>query len=725
MGTLERIRKTSPFIIGAVAVLLVLYFVVSDSNIARTLVGGNKDPKSIILGEINGLEVKYLEYEKKVEDESKDKGPDERMGIHYQVWKDYVEDYLLLSEAKKAGIIISDKVVLDSLTNNPPREIAQPFYDSSGNFEKEQYRQFIENTQEYIEEQLARNPRFSEQEKIKIVEDYTKFMENLKKEIRRHYVSESVKTLVNTSGSFVSPLFLREQFIAQNSTADLSYIYIDANQIPDSLVTVTNDEIKEYYNKYKHLYIQKPQRKIKYTMDPIQPSHQDSLDVYRALDTLRIKLQNTTTPEEKYEVFQSLLKKYKGTKNNYTMHKDIDQSIVKFIDSLKDKEVGGPYDLYGTTYFISVDGRRNDSNQVVKASHILFRYEKNDPLAEDSARSEALKVLEKIKAGEDFGTLAATYSADPSAQQNQGDIGYFGKKDPIDSIFKEACFKAKQGEVIGPIKTQFGWHLIKVTEKQTLEVAYSEIKLKPEVSKATKLALRDSAYNFQKLASSNEIFDSLAKRMGKIPRESRFFGKNDPTIGSQYLTALIFDSKVGTVLEPFLINNNWIVIKITEARESGLVSFDDMKDVIKRKLIIQKKLDALLTKASEVFDKAYNLSDLTKYSEIDPVYQVKSQTDFKINGPDYIFAQTVFQLPEKSLNGPVRGERAYYIVQINSKNIPDENTINSMLPNFLITFSQQAQSNAYWNWFNALKDNSDIEDYRFKYYRVVDNKPPF
>lgn len=725
MGTLERIRKTSPFIIGAVAVLLVLYFVVSDSNIARTLVGGNKDPKSIILGEINGLEVKYLEYEKKVEDESKDKGPDERMGIHYQVWKDYVEDYLLLSEAKNAGILISDKVVFDSLTNNPPREIAEPFYDSSRNFDKEQYQRFIENTQEYIEEQLARNPRFSEQEKIKIVEDYTKFMDNLKKEIRRHYISESVKTLVNTSGSFVSPLFLREQFIAQNSTADLSYIYIDANQIPDSLVTVTEDEIKEYYNKYKHLYIQKPQRKIKYTMDPIQPSHQDSLDVYRALDTLRIKLQNVTTPEEKYEVFQSLLKKYKGTKNNYTMHKDIDQSIVKFIDSLKDKEVGGPYDLYGTTYFISVDGRRNDSNQVVKASHILFRYEKSDPVAEDSARSEALKVLEKIKAGEDFGTLAATYSADPSAQQNQGDIGYFGKKDPIDSIFKEACFKAKQGEVVGPIKTQFGWHIIKVTEKQTLEVAYSEIKLKPEVSKATKSALRDSAYYFQKLASSGEIFDSLAKRFGKIPRESRFFGKNDPTIGSQYLTALIFDSKVGTVLEPFLINNNWIVIKVTEARESGLVSFEDMKDVIKRKLIIQKKLDALQTKASEIFDKAYNLNDLTKYSEIDPVYQVKSQTDFKINGPDYVFAQTVFQLPEKSLSGPVRGERAYYVVQINSKNIPDENTINSMLPNFLITFSQQAQSNAYWNWFNALKDNSDIEDYRFKYYRVVDNKPPF
>lgn len=87
----------------------------------------------------------------------------------------------------------------------------------------------------------------------------------------------------------------------------------------------------------------------------------------------------------------------------------------------------------------------------VKVSHILVKTE-----------SEAKQILQKIAAGDDFAKLAKMFSQCPSGNQG-GDLGYFGKGQMV-KPFEDACFKAKAGDVVGPVKTQFGWHVIKVTD---------------------------------------------------------------------------------------------------------------------------------------------------------------------------------------------------------------------------------------------------------------------
>ena len=87
----------------------------------------------------------------------------------------------------------------------------------------------------------------------------------------------------------------------------------------------------------------------------------------------------------------------------------------------------------------------------VKASHILVKTE-----------AEAKEIMQKIKAGDDFAKLAKLYSQCPSGNAG-GDLGYFGKGQMV-KPFEEACFKANAGDVLGPVKPQFGWHLIKVTD---------------------------------------------------------------------------------------------------------------------------------------------------------------------------------------------------------------------------------------------------------------------
>ncbi len=87
----------------------------------------------------------------------------------------------------------------------------------------------------------------------------------------------------------------------------------------------------------------------------------------------------------------------------------------------------------------------------VKASHILVKTE-----------AEAKQIMQKISAGDDFAKLAKLFSQCPSGKAG-GDLGYFGKGQMV-KPFEDACFKAKAGDVLGPVKTQFGWHVIKVTD---------------------------------------------------------------------------------------------------------------------------------------------------------------------------------------------------------------------------------------------------------------------
>lgn len=89
----------------------------------------------------------------------------------------------------------------------------------------------------------------------------------------------------------------------------------------------------------------------------------------------------------------------------------------------------------------------------IRASHILV---------EEEAKAEDLK--SRIESGEDFAEVAKQNSKCPSGTRG-GDLGWFGKGQMV-APFEQACFSADENQVAGPVKTQFGWHLIKVTGKE-------------------------------------------------------------------------------------------------------------------------------------------------------------------------------------------------------------------------------------------------------------------
>ena len=141
----------------------------------------------------------------------------------------------------------------------------------------------------------------------------------------------------------------------------------------------------------------------------------------------------------------------------------------------------------------------------VKASHILIKVNADAPQEEkDKARKKIESVQEKAKKGEDFATLAKTYSEGPSGP-NGGDLGYFRRGQMV-KPFEEAAFNLNPNETSDIVETQFGYHLIKVVDKKPAQtVAYADVKEQlSEHLKKQRIDSEASAY-IQNLRSGAKI----------------------------------------------------------------------------------------------------------------------------------------------------------------------------------------------------------------------------
>lgn len=141
-----------------------------------------------------------------------------------------------------------------------------------------------------------------------------------------------------------------------------------------------------------------------------------------------------------------------------------------------ERGVGGKLTDATARKYYEANKRRFSTDQV-HVQHILT-----------SDEMQARELLKKAKeAGADFQELAEKHSKDPSAKNNRGDIGPINRDSPFVQEFKDAAFDGKKGEIIGPVKTAFGFHLIRIVDKKLgrpLEYDEVELKVKGELREA-------------------------------------------------------------------------------------------------------------------------------------------------------------------------------------------------------------------------------------------------
>jgi len=141
------------------------------------------------------------------------------------------------------------------------------------------------------------------------------------------------------------------------------------------------------------------------------------------------------------------------------------------------------------------------TEQEVHARHILVRAPAGDEKADKAAKAKIEAVIARLNKGEDFAKLAKEVTEDPSGKANGGDLGYFTKQQMVPE-FSEVAFKLDKGQISAPVKTQFGWHVIKVEDKRVKPPPKFE-EVKPQIEQF--VVRKAQAELVQKLRTENKI----------------------------------------------------------------------------------------------------------------------------------------------------------------------------------------------------------------------------
>ncbi len=716
-------RHISPYLLGFILLCFVGFMVMADMGVEN--MGRGSVSEGDPIGKVNGEEISYKDFETRVKEQleyqqqqAAQTGQEvDDAAIRQAIWDQMVEEAILRQSAKKAGVTVTNEELQDVMLENPPDYLKKQFTDpQTQQFDKRRYLEIVTNPDKI---RTLIDPR-SGVDANKAVNDFKKYLLRVQDAILQQRMSEAIRSIAATAGGISSPTYLQQQFVSENSTADVNFVLYDINKVDDKLVTVSDAEIQSYYNANKELYKQKNVRKIKYVTFPLEPSKIDSNIATKKVNTIRMELENAATPEQKSAVFSKYFDQYGGKTNDFTLVGKVDPQKLPYIAKLQPNEVTGPVTLSTGTYFFRMDERRSGEQEVVSASHILINFGNN----KDSAKAEANKLLARVKKGEDFGLLASQYSQDKGSAAQMGDLGFFGKGQMV-KPFEEAAFAAAPGSIVGPVESEFGYHIIKVKEKQSDEVKFSEIESVLNVTTATKNALYRDAFNFKSQVESGKQFDTLARLLKKNPVETVFFENNAPILGSRAITDFAFDNSVGTVSTPMELKYYGVVIaQVSGARQPGIKPLEDMKEEIKSRLMRIKKLDMLKSKAQEVYNKAQGFDILARVGEIDPTLEVRTAANTKNNGQvqgvgsDFAFTSAAFTAPVGKIHGPVRGERGYYIMQVTNRTMADANRAKAEYPTLFMQARNSAQSSAYTQWYTAVKERADIEDYRSKFYKA-------
>lgn len=724
MGTLTNFRKISPYALALFVIVFVGFMVLSDIDVG-SLVNQGQTLQTAEIGVVNGEKILYKDYDdrlqKQIEQErTQSQNPEaepDYVRLHQQIWNQMVDNILINQEAEKMGIKVTPEEVRDELIENPPDYLKRSFTDSAGKFLKDVYLELITRPESYVK-YLGDPTKISQQEKDEAVNRLRKDLMEIEDYIVKQKIYNNVQRNISLVNSFVSPNYVTKKQVLENSLIDLKIIAFRPADLPKEEIKIDDAEIKKYYDDHKKYYEQKEQAKIKYVIFPIQPSHEDSARAQRKLFEIQLALSNATTTEARDSVFEVKFSEYGGETVDFTPVNQIDAQVLNVFKGLPNRSVIGPFDQGDKTIFYRLEERRQGSNTVAKASHILIKINDN----KDSALAIANNILKQAKGGKDFAELASTNSQDPGSAMNGGDLGYFGTGQMV-APFEAAVFGAKIGEIVGPVETQFGYHIIKVVDKISEEIKYSTITIDLNISNTTKNKILREAYSIMQQVKDGENFDTLAVRINKRASETAFFTKERPIFNSWYLTNMAFSSQDGEVIEPLELKHYGIILaQVTGKKPAGIISLDDKKEEIKQILVKRKQLDLLKKKAEDFYQRVKGLSDLELARALDTTINVVVANGYKPSGvipglsKDVVLAKKLMSA-KIGINEPIRGENGYYIVQIINTNIAKEADVKANLKQSISQYSSSNAQNAFFIWYQKIKDNAKIEDMRAKYFK--------
>ncbi len=316
----------------------------------------------------------------------------------------------------------------------------------------------------------------------------------------------------------------------------------------------------------------------------------------------------------------------------------------------------------------------------VTARHILYKSD-GTPAQDAAARAKAEAAVKKLKGGADFAALAKAESEDPGSKESGGDLGSFGRGRMVKE-FEEAAFGANLGEVVGPVKTPFGFHVVKVSARsaervQPLFEVSATIRAQLEEQRAADEARRlarelaDRVVALGKKPSDDDL--RKLTRPGVTFNETELLARGDAPAGigpNQAFMQLLFELPVGEVSEPVATARGEAILKPVEVKAAGPAAFADVKARVKADLVKQKQQETAMAAARAAMTPGASVEDVAKAAGV----KVETPDAFPKAGPvpglgaSKGFLDAVFASAAGETKGPVwvadRGAAVFRVVEL-------------------------------------------------------------
>lgn len=346
----------------------------------------------------------------------------------------------------------------------------------------------------------------------------------------------------------------------------------------------------------------------------------------------------------------------------------------------------------------------------VKARHILIKTQGKSDAEKKAALAKAQDILKQLKAGADFSQMAMKNSEDTSNAPKGGDLGWFVRGQMVPE-FDKAVFAMKQGDLSDIVNTEFGYHIIKVDEKENARVKPFE-----EVKGDLAAEIKKQRITEKMQTTADQVHDALAKSPGSAADIAKKFGVDiatvtDATAGSPVPTLgsapeidnALAQIKPNDVTPVLTLPANRLVVAVLTARTPARPAiFDEVASKVRDRLTTLRAEDIAKSKAKEAADKLRAGQDMEKVAK---EYKLEVSSPAEFGRSDSVeglgqaaYVMEAFSKPVGTILGPTNIMNRDIVYKVAAKLEPDMAAFTAEKESIRSTLRGQ-KANERWNLF--------------------------
>lgn len=698
MAVLQKIRQRSGLL------LLVIGFALLAFVVGEAIQSGGFNSPSKDVGSINGKDVPFEDFRMKVANMEKSGQGTTQTQAANQLWEQEIAIALLTAEFDKLGLRAGENHIIENFKNDPNIGQNPAFLNELGKFDLKKFKEYFKT-----------NP-----EQAQMMKDREKDAElNAKYQMYAALIKGGMYT-TEAEGKF--------KYELESNKTSFDYVALLYSTVKDSDIKVTDEDYVAYMKKHEKRFKSDGTREIEYVVIEDTPSKEDQAEAKAKIDALLtggVVFNNETKTNDTIPSFKnaSNVAEYIAANSDtpydstYVSKQDLPAEHAEALFNLPTGEVYGPY-INGKYYVVSKSMGKKLGDKV-KSSHILIswvgaeRAAPKEKRTKEEAKVKAEALLAQVLANPTtFQMVALTNSEDPSVQQNGGDMGYISKETGFAKGYKDFVFANPIGK-IGIAETEFGYHIINVTDKQDA-IRLATVSQKVDPSQKTTDDAYTKATKFEMDAASKD-FAVVAKAAGVNVNPAIKAKPMDENFGSvgnqrQIVKWAYSEAKVGDVKRFEIVNVGHVIAKLTKINEKGLMTVEEAKPMIESIIKNEKKAEKLKAKASGSTLEAIAKANATT---------VQQAVDVTIGNPvlngvgaEQKVVGTAFGTAAGKLSAPIEGNSGIYVIKAKSVLKAPKAANYTDYVNKVKAMSSQGVGRV----IPALKSDAKIEDNRLEFY---------